>query len=116
MLMVEENHTGTTRSASSNEEMVYIEADQPCSRGRRGGSARTNGGRNEQKLNTRTDDGQGPSTRRKVKVMSGIIRTRRLIVDILARRDTKKTIVGKSRSTLVEPKPVVDKSRTMSIT
>ena len=51
-----------------------------------------------------------------VKVMPKIFKTRQLTIGIMARRATRKTSVGKTRPTLVEPKPMDDKSHTMSVT
>ena len=64
ILMVEENHVRTTRSASSDSQMLYMEAGSPHGCGRRDGSTNTNGDRNKQMLKARDDNNQGPSTRR----------------------------------------------------
>ena len=49
MLLVEENHVGATRSTPTDNQMLYVEVDQPYGRGWRGGSACINGGQNYQK-------------------------------------------------------------------
>ena len=51
-----------------------------------------------------------------VKVMPKIFKTRQLTIGIMARRATRKTSVGKSRLTLVKPKPTTGKSQIMFVT
>ena len=51
-----------------------------------------------------------------VKVTPRVIRTRRLIDGIVARRATRKTSVGKNKLIRVELKLAVDESHTMSVT
>ena len=47
MLLVGENHTGTSTSTYANNKMLYTEVDRPRGRGGRGGSAHNDGGRYE---------------------------------------------------------------------
>ena len=66
MLMVKENHGGASRNKHSDNQMLYTEADRPCGRGERGGSACIGDGRQEQnqRHNRHADSSSRSSTSR----------------------------------------------------